>query len=335
MSKRLSDYNKIATGDIQNDDIFEVARPLAENYKMPYSLLKEELGEVFPQKEHATRHQVTGADAINVTGLDGVLSEQQKPQPHSSSHGPTGPDTLNVNGLSGLLADQQTPLSHDNTYHSQTFITDTLEHGNEKHNPDFSMVGTATGQIGGLTEKMTPVADDLFIIEDSAATLNPKKLKYSQLESALAGEIPGEIRMYGGTSAPTGWFLCDGQEVSRTTYSDLFDVLGTKYGSGDGSTTFNIPNLKGRMPVGLDSSIADFDDRGKSGGSKTHILTTAQLAAHSHTTPGIGTSASASAQVVRTCNETPAVNVATNSVGSGEAHENMSPYLIVNFIIKS
>lgn len=93
----------------------------------------------------------------------------------------------------------------------------------------------------------------------------------------------GEITMWATSSAPTGWLICDGSAVSRTTYSGLFAVLGTAYGVGDGSTTFNLPNLKGRVVVGRDASDADFDTLGETRGSKTHTLTVAELAQHTHT----------------------------------------------------
>lgn len=96
------------------------------------------------------------------------------------------------------------------------------------------------------------------------------------------GESTGVIKAFGGTSAPTGYLLCDGAAVSRTTYSALFAVIGTKFGAGDGSTTFNVPNGKGRTLVGVDSSIPDFDDVGKSGGAKTVELTTAEMPSHTH-----------------------------------------------------
>ena len=64
---------------------------------------------------------------------------------------------------------------------------------------------------------------------------------------------PGLVMAFGGTTAPSGWLLCDGSAISRTTYSLLFTAIGTSYGAGDGSTTFNLPDLRGRVPVGLGS----------------------------------------------------------------------------------
>ncbi|CAB4139205.1 MdpB Microcystin-dependent protein [uncultured Caudovirales phage] len=97
------------------------------------------------------------------------------------------------------------------------------------------------------------------------------------LETGLAAVIsayPGEIRMYGGTTAPSKWLLCQGQTVSRTTYAALFAAIGTAYGSGDGSTTFRIPDLRDRFPRGANG------DLGTSGGSTS--ATTSSAGAHTH-----------------------------------------------------
>lgn len=92
----------------------------------------------------------------------------------------------------------------------------------------------------------------------------------------------GEVTMWATNTAPTGWLVCDGSAVSRTTYSGLFAVIGTVYGAGDGSTTFNLPNLKGRVVVGRDSTDTDWDTLGETRGSKTHTLTSAEMPSHTH-----------------------------------------------------
>jgi microcystin-dependent protein len=93
----------------------------------------------------------------------------------------------------------------------------------------------------------------------------------------------GVINMWATTTAPTTWLLCDGAAVSRTTYAALFAVISTTYGAGDGSTTFNLPSLKGKVPVGRDSADAAFNTMGLSGGAKTHTLDTSEMPVHTHT----------------------------------------------------
>lgn len=93
----------------------------------------------------------------------------------------------------------------------------------------------------------------------------------------------GSIVMYGAPTAPGGWILCDGTAYGRTQFPALFSVISTIYGAGDGSSTFNVPNLTRRFPVGSDTSSPTLYGLGVSGGEENHVLTTAELAAHSHT----------------------------------------------------
>lgn len=96
----------------------------------------------------------------------------------------------------------------------------------------------------------------------------------------LQGVSPtGAIMMWPLVSAPPGWLACTGFALSRTQFSNLFAVIGTTFGAGDGSTTFNLPNMLGRFPVGYDGFTYQI---GNTGGEATHVLTVAELAAHVH-----------------------------------------------------
>lgn len=114
--------------------------------------------------------------------------------------------------------------------------------------------------------------------------------------SVVGGTPAGTVVSYAGSTAPSGWLLCFGQAVNRTTFSDLFSVIGTTYGAGDGATTFNVPDCRGRVDAGKDDMGGTPASRltnsptggvvgsglGNTGGSQGHVLTTAQLATHTH-----------------------------------------------------
>lgn len=90
--------------------------------------------------------------------------------------------------------------------------------------------------------------------------------------------LVGSIYMYAGSTAPSGFLICDGSAVSRTTYADLYSEIGNTYGPGDGSSTFNLPDLTGRVIVGVSLSHS----LGDTGGEETHVLMTSEIPAHNH-----------------------------------------------------
>lgn len=97
-------------------------------------------------------------------------------------------------------------------------------------------------------------------------------------------EPAGIIMPFAGTVAPQGYLLCDGSAVSRTTYATLYAVIGDTFGAGDGSSTFNVPDLSGRVPLGVSQAHA----LGTTGGSETVTLTESELPAHVHQVPQHG-----------------------------------------------
>ena len=167
-----------------------------------------------------------------------------------------------------------------------------------------SLAGNAvtTGKILDANVTTAKIADDAVtlaklannsvnaskIVDGSVGTaeLADGSVSAAKLDAGLTSQnLPaGMIVPFAGSSAPaSGWLLCTGQAISRTTYSGLFNIIGTTYGSGDGSTTFNIPDMQGRVSVGK-SADAEFDTLGKTGGVKSVTLSAAQsgIAAHSH-----------------------------------------------------
>lgn len=148
----------------------------------------------------------------------------------------------------------------------------------------------------------------------------------------LSFDIAGVITAFGGSSAPTGWLLCDGSAVSRSTYADLFAVIGSTYGSGDGSTTFNVPNLKGKIPVGLDAAQTEFDTLAETGGAKTVTLDTTMIPSHAHTISAYSHSSISTADLSHThgagsyavSSNTTGISASSSSAGSHQHNLNYS-----------
>lgn len=147
--------------------------------------------------------------------------------------------------------------------------------------------------------------------------------------------MPGEIKIWPGASIPAGWFIVNGQAVSRAGNPRLLAAIGLVYGAGDGTTTFNVPNYRGRAVIGLDSVQTEFDVMGETGGTKTHTLTVAETPPHKHPmtmSASAGTSSNRFAQ-----GNAPTSLIAETDIGStggGGAHNNLSPYIVAHYIIR-
>lgn len=158
----------------------------------------------------------------------------------------------------------------------------------------------------------------------------------------------GEIRMFAGNFAPAGWAFCDGQSISIAENEVLFQLIGTIYG-GDGEQTFNLPNLQSRLPIhmGKGPQVSQTYQIGEMAGVETVTLTTQQIPNHSHpligcavngTSAGPGGNFLSNSTVVQPYDALDAANkaMAGTSIqpqGGSQPHENMPPFLCINFII--
>jgi microcystin-dependent protein len=148
----------------------------------------------------------------------------------------------------------------------------------------------------------------------------------------------GEIKIISWNFPPKGWTFCNGQLLPINQNQALFSILGTTYG-GDGRTTFGLPNLQGRMPFHVGNGIV----LGEVGGETSHTLNISELPAHTHvpvgsTAPPTQGSASGNTWAQRNALYNSTSNGAMNpaciaAAGGNQPHENMSPYLVLNFII--
>ncbi len=150
----------------------------------------------------------------------------------------------------------------------------------------------------------------------------------------------GEIRMFAGNFAPAGWALCQGQLLPISGNDTLFNLIGTTYG-GDGQQTFALPDLQGRVPM----HAGNGHTLGEIAGTETVTLTTAQIPAHSHVpqaNSGSGPQSSPSGNVWANSTNLPysasapsaaMAAQAVQSSGGNQPHDNMVPYLVINFII--
>lgn len=150
----------------------------------------------------------------------------------------------------------------------------------------------------------------------------------------------GEIRMFGGTFAPMGWAMCDGQIIPIAQNDVLFSVIGVTYG-GDGINTFALPDLRGRVPIHRGTNY----NVGQQGGSETVSMSVQQLPNHTHQTHCYSQSSDSTTPQSCVCGVSslnmysataPNANMASQSVspaGGGQPHDNIMPYLTVTFII--
>jgi microcystin-dependent protein len=153
----------------------------------------------------------------------------------------------------------------------------------------------------------------------------------------MAEPFLGEIRLMGGTTIPGGWAACEGQTLSISQNQALFAIIGTQFG-GDGISNFRLPDLRGRVPLGVSPTFS----QGTVGGEAAHALSVAELPSHTHTVsassaggtiPALVDHYWASAMNFTEDADTQMAPAAIATAGAGAPHENMQPYQAIAFCI--
>jgi len=186
---------------------------------------------------------------------------------------------------------------------------------------------TAAGTVQGNVVK---ALSSLELPSETIDNTSGKVINVFDNVVPVGGLIP-----FGAAAAPSGWLLCDGTAVSRITFADLFAVIGETYGVGDGVTTFTLPDMRSRVPVGLDAGEPDFDALGKDGGEKDHTLTIAEMPAHTHEIPIFRNVDHAGGGAFDIFDDALVPTAPSKSTGGGGAHNNVQPFVIFNWIIKT
>jgi len=242
--------------------------------------------------------------------------------------------TTTITGFQGMVAGLWFILRFTNIL--------TLTHSTNLRLPNKSNIVTKSNDIG------------LFVADSATAVRCVSYVKSNEDDAESSNAMfPGMMMLYGGTSAPTGWLLCDGAAISRTTYLALFTAIGTAFGSGDGSTTFNVPDLRGRFPAGKAGS-GTFVTLGSTGGVETLPNHTHSTPAHTHTLAegaGVANSDTSGKIIIDSAGDlaTPTGTIATENEASattesggagtsgnpGTSPSIVNPFQVVNYIIKT
>lgn len=164
-----------------------------------------------------------------------------------------------------------------------------------------------------------------------------QQLIKQDIQGAVSGDtLPvGAIMPFGSDIIPSNWLLCDGRAINREDYQELFNTIGTNFGSGDGFTTFNLPDLRKRVPVGKDENDEDFDTLGNTGGEKEHTLTINEMPTHNHHIAVKNNNETGLYETKATNAAGDSGDAVTTNEGGGQAHNILQPYIVQNYIIKA
>lgn len=260
----------------------------------------------------------TGALAIQTSGVNAISISSSQVVTLTNALLPASGGT----GITSLGTGVATFLGTPSSANLAAAVTDETGSGSLVFSVSPALTGTPTAPTAAAGTNTTQIATTAFVLSNGAPT--------------------GGILMWGTGTAPSGWLLCNGAAVSRSTYAALFAVIGTTFGVGDTTTTFNLPDYTNRMPYG--TTLAS------TGGSAdavvvshTHTATVTDPG-HTHTYQGSNYQPNNAAgsvpdwigsSTMTTNSNTTGITVANSTEGVSGTNANLPPYLGINFIIKT
>lgn len=322
-------------------------------------------GEVESRSLLSHIHAITG-----VTGLQAALDGKASVAHTHAQADITGlaaslagkSDTGHVHviaGVTGLQAalDGKSPTSHTHTpaslgaaaaahSHAVSDVTNLQTQLDGKASTAHAhIIGNVTGLDAALTGKAptnhTHTTGNVTGLDAALAGKAPTAHTHVQgdVTGLAAFLVPtGCVMPFAGAAAPSGWLACDGSAISRATYAALFAAIGTTWGAGDGTTTFNLPDLRGRSAIGSGQGPT-LTDRplGQKGGQETHVLAETEMPSHTHSYLSGGAVVSSpvgggSWTGINLPADNPRI---TGATGGGSAHNNMPPWAALFYVIKT
>ena len=277
----------------------------------------------------------TSEDLGIITGItDAYTKEETQSLIESSITGKA--DKTYVDGQLDLKADKSTTYTKTEVDNSISSITQNIN-AKFANKADKSDTYTKEETISAIQSNTSNKADtdyvdtQLNLKADKSDTYTKEEVDDMFDNPTITGDtLPvGSITLWSGSTTPTNWLLCDGREVSRETYSELFAAIGTIWGAGDGSTSFNLPDFTDKFTLGAGGGV----DLAEIGGEKEVTLTVEQIPPHNHN--AYVSSVSGSDETITRGNSKGVWRSLISSAGSGQPHNNMPPYVGSYYIIKA